>query len=500
MVGNRLGHALVYGKSAAPVPYVLAKRDEGGVFIILVNDWLCQSVSELVYRRGRIGLPVFVKSKALFTLQLLDAGAFLLGQQHLRLSRRIHRPNRLVGEHQIPDVILFAAKQVDSRRNLFIDRQLHVANHVSLDLLFDILQISFAADACLYKLFAECHDGILLLPHLYLLFRAVAGGIRRGMSGKTVCHNVQQHRAVLLCQRNLPLVSVDYCQRIEAVHPLRMELRRRYSRSNACHHVVAHCLAAGLSAHAVEIVVNIVDKRHRTAVLTPKGADLIHRRHHHALPHGAAGHCTVANVAYDESRLLIAQLVERRTYRYRAASAYDSVVRIDSEWCKERMHRTAQSLVKTVLSAKRLRHHSIQQEIDTHFLGVFGGILNDIVRIPAEEALHNLHHFVVIDDFNGAEAARYNLAVAPVGAEGSVVQRQIKRLAHISRLLSDAQMSRTGMIVVHTLILCLRLDLVKHGLKLTHIPHIAINVQKLLFRKILDLILHRLLICVYGNI
>ena len=86
VIGQGFRHAAVDGKGAAPVAHILAKGDQGGVLIELVDDGLGDAVPQLIDPVFADGLAVLVQAKALLFGDLLNPGAFLTGQQHLGLS------------------------------------------------------------------------------------------------------------------------------------------------------------------------------------------------------------------------------------------------------------------------------------------------------------------------------------------------------------------------------------------------------------------------------
>ncbi|MPM09884.1 hypothetical protein SDC9_56207 [bioreactor metagenome] len=257
------------------------------------------------------------------------------------------------------------------------------------------------------------------------------------MSAEAVGNNIQQNGAFALCQRELTLVSVDHGERVEAVHALCMHGGRHYAGSDARHHVVPHRFAAGLSAHTVEVVVNIKDNRNRAAVLAPECTHLVHGGDHEAFPNGAAGHGAVADVADDHARFFVDEFKERRARSDAAAAADDGVVRVDAKRRKERVHRTAKSLIEAVFAGKGFAHHAVQQEVDANLLNGLAAVFDHGKRSSVKEVFHDGGKLFIVQNLNGAQTLGKYFAVAAVGTKGIVVQREFVRRADIRRFLTD---------------------------------------------------------------
>ena len=130
------------------------------------------------------------------------------------------------------------------------------------------------------------------------------------MAGQTIGHNIQQHGAVALFQGLAgAAVSVDHGQRVPAVDALGIELVLRDA-AQAGEVAVSHGFALGLAAHAVGVVIEVVDdgKAALVAVL-PQLVVLIHGGEGHGLIDRAAGRGAVTGVGNDNTRLLIALFI-----------------------------------------------------------------------------------------------------------------------------------------------------------------------------------------------
>ena len=319
------------------------------------------------------------------------------------------------------------------------------------------------------------------------------------MPAETIGNKIEQHGAFRLRNGNLSAVCVDDRQRVEAVYALSMHGGGHHARRDARHHVIAHGFAARLSAHSVEVVVDVVDDRHSAAIFTPKGANLIHRGDHQAFPDRAAGDAAIADVANDHAGFLVAEFVERRARSDAAAAADDRVVREDAKRRKERVHGTAEALVKAVLAGERFAHHAVEQEVDRDLLDRLAAVLDHGERAPAKEILHDLHELLIIENLDGAQAFCDDFAVAAVRAKREIIQRKFICRANIGSLLPDAKVRRAGVVVLHAAIFVCGLDEVEHGLKLANIRHVAVDMQELFFREVLLLVFDGLLILVDRN-
>ena len=269
-----------------------------------------------------------------------------------------------------------------------------------------------------------------------------------------------------------------------------------HARGDPGHHVVAHGFPSGLAAHAIEIIVDVEDDGQGPLALRPQGLDLVHGSHHEALPHGAAGDGTVADVAHHYAFLIVAQFVEGRAHGDGAAAAYDGVVGIDAQGGKEGVHGAAQALIEAVFPGKGLAHHAIKQEVDALLPDGFGVILDHVVGLAPEEFLHDLLEGALLHHLDGAQALGQDLPVAPVGAEGVIRRGQVIGFPHIGRLLADAQVGGAGMGIGDPLVFAGGFDQVEHGLKFPDIAHIPIDMQKVLRGEVAKLVLDGLLIYV----
>ena len=97
--GDRVRHAPVDGKRAAPVPDVLSVGDKGGILIELIQNNFADAVPEVVELHFAHGLAV-LEGGALLALDFLPQGAFLLGRGEFRLAGGVKGGDFLIGEHQ----------------------------------------------------------------------------------------------------------------------------------------------------------------------------------------------------------------------------------------------------------------------------------------------------------------------------------------------------------------------------------------------------------------
>ncbi|CAK7019167.1 MAG: hypothetical protein DELT_03288 [Desulfovibrio sp.] len=127
-------------------------------------------------------------------------------------------------------------------------------------------------------------------------------------------------------------------------------------------------------------------------------------------------------------------------------------------------------------------------------------LLDDRERLAVKEVFHDFRQLLVRELLDAGHPLGKDFTVAPVGTKGKVVHTKLKRLADISRFLADAKMGRTRMVVFNAFILSGRFDGVEHRLEFADNPHIPVNVQEFLFRKVFHFILYRFLVGVHRDI
>ena len=126
--------------------------------------------------------------------------------------------------------------------------------------------------------------------------------------------------------------------------------------AQSCKIAVGHGLALGLAAHAVVVVVEVIDdgKSALIAVL-PKIIVLIHGGKVHGLVNRASCRGAVTGVGNNDAGLLVALLVKGNTGSDRTAAADDGVVGINAEGEEEGVHGAAESSGEAVVLCKQCR-------------------------------------------------------------------------------------------------------------------------------------------------
>ena len=145
------------------------------------------------------------------------------------------------------------------------------------------------------------------------------------------------------------------------------------------------------------------------------------------------------------------------------------------------MHTAAQAAVEPVLSPKCLANHAVQQEIPPQRPKLFFPVIHDSPDPTASESGHDPIQFLRFHGLHSPKPAGQNLSVTAVGTEAEVILIQAIGLSHIGRLLTDPQMRGTGMGIGYSLVFAGRLDEIEHGLKLTDITHVTVNVNQVFF-------------------
>ena len=501
MIRQGLGQSAIDRERAAPVAHVLAVGDEGGILVEAVDNGLEQTVAQLVHLVLGDRLAVRVDAKALLLGDGLHARNLVHGDVDVRL--RIGEGfDVAVGEHHVGDGVGIGL-QVHAGGDLLVNGQLEVAEVDFLDVLDDLVQLLGGGNARVDQLLAVRRDRILRLPGLDLLLGTIGRGIRRGVAAEAVGHDVDQHRALALFgDLLLAAVALDHGQRIEAVHALGVHLVGVEARAHARREVVGHGLAAGLAAHAVLVVQDGEDDRQAALhVIAPQLGQLAHAGHVQGLKHGAAAQGTVADVGDGHALLAVDPLVQRSAHGDGAGAADDGVVGIDAEGSEEGVHGSAEAAVEAGLTGEDLCHCAVEQEVDGQIL--HGGVvelLNDRQGLAVQEALHDVHQFLVGELLDGGQALGQDVGMGAVGAEDHVVHVQVEGFADGGGFLADGQMGRAGMVVGHAVVLAVDLDLIDHGLELAQGQHIAIDVQELLGGEVAELVLHGLLILIAGDV
>ena len=435
-----------------------------------------QAVTELVHAHLGDGLAILVDGGAHLLGQRLDARVVLevdLG------GRVVEGLDLLVGEHDGVDVAVG-----DARGGLVVDRELEDLDEllgqrgrVAVDL---VLSGQAVGDEQVGVLL----DAVHLLPQLDLFLRAVRGGVRRRVAGETVGDGVHEDGAAPLLQ-DLLLAGgrIRDGQRVEAVDALGVHGLGIEGRAHAGEDLVAHGLAEGLAAHAVEVVEEVEqDRRVATVLLAPQGAELVHRREVHGLPHGATGHGGVTDVGDDDAGLAVDALEEGRTVRDGGGATDDRVVRVGTEGQEEGVHRAAQAAVEAGLAGEDLGEGTEEDEVLGEVLRVLVvDLLGVGQRLAAEEALHDALELALVHLVHGRVALGEDLAVGAVRAENEVIGRQHVALADVGGLLADTQVGGAGVVVLDAFPGAGLLDGVEHRLEGAHDDHVVEHLDHALF-------------------
>ena len=333
-------------------------------------------------------------------------------------------------------------------------------------------------------------------PILDLFLGAVGILIRGGVADQTVGHDIEQDRTfVVLDEFHLALVRVDDGQRVPAINTLGVHLARGDACAEPCGHVIGHRLAHGLAAHAVEVIKDVEDDR-QTALASffPEGLELIHSGEVHCLVDRAAAEGRIADVADDNTLLVVILLVQCSARCNRSGTADDCIVGVDAERQEERVHGAAHAVMEAVFTGEDLSNGAVEQEADGQLLDVggIGELLDGCQGLAAEEAFHGLHQFFVRKLVDAAESLGEDLGMASVGTEGDVVLRQKVRFADAGSFLTEGQVRGAGIGRLDAVIVGLGLDEGEHVLELTADGHVAVDADQVflgvvaLFELLLD--------------
>ena len=435
-----------------------------------------QAVAELVHAHLGDGLAV-----------LIDGGAHLLGQGlHARVvlevnlgGRVVEGLNLLVGEHDGVDVAVG-----DARGGLVVDRQLENVHELVGQRSRVAVDLVLRGQAVGDQQVAVLLDAVDLLPQLDLFLRAVRGGVRRRVAGEAVGDGVHEDGAAALLE-DLLLASgrIRDGQRVEAVDALGVHGLGVEGRTDAGEDLVAHGLAEGLAAHAVEVVEEVEqDRRVATVLLAPQRAELVHRREVHGLPHGATGHGGVTDVGDDDAGLAVDALEECRAVRDRRGSADDRVVRVGAKGQEEGVHRAAQAAVEAGLAGEDLSESAEEDEVLGEVLRVLVVDLLGVGQgLAAEEVLHDGLKLSLVHLVHGRVALGEDLTVGAVGTEDEVLRLQHEALADVGALLADAEVGGAAVVVLNALPGAGLLDGVEHRLEGAHDDHVVEHLDHALF-------------------
>ena len=131
------------------------------------------------------------------------------------------------------------------------------------------------------------------------------------MAGEAVGQSFQHDGALAVAQQlQLTLHSVNNSQRIEAVNSLCMELGGADAGSDTSHNALTHGLAAGLVAHAVGVIEDVVQDGHAIGVGLPQSLVLVHCGEVQSFPNGTTGHGSAAPAQQGNAAMARAALQE----------------------------------------------------------------------------------------------------------------------------------------------------------------------------------------------
>ena len=462
VVGDSLGEAAVDGERAAPVAVFLAVCDERGILVELVEDRLEESVAKLEDLVFGDGLTVRAECEALLLGDLLHARVVLALHEHVGLGFG-HLGDVEVGVDELFDSVR-VLDEVHARRELRVDGELDGVGDRLDDVLVNLVERGFGGDLGVDDFLAERVDGVDLLPRLFLLGGAVGVGIRGRVAGVAVCDGVEQDGATPVAEDvELAAHSLDDCERVVAVDALGVHLLGVDACADARGEVIAHRLAACLTAHCV-LVVHDVDHDWEAAlhVAFPQRAELVHGRERHAFPDGAAAHGAVSDVADDDARLAVDLLVERGADGYGAGAADDGVVGVDAEGEEKGVHGAAEAAVEAGVFGENLRERAVHEELHAEFLDgqvlALVCLLYDPICVAVEESLHDGEDVLVLELVDCGEALGEDFAVAAVRTEDVVLGREEERLADCRGLLAHGEVRGAGVVVLQAVVSVRGLD------------------------------------------
>ena len=304
------------------------------------------------------------------------------------------------------------------------------------------------------------------------------------MAGEAVGDGVHEDGAAALLE-DLLLAGgrIGDGQRVEAVDALSVHGLGVEGRAHAGEDLVAHGLAEGLAAHAVEVVEEVEqDRRVATVLLAPQRAELVHGREVHGLPHGATGQGRVTDVRDDNAGLAVDALEQGRAVRDGGGATDDRVVRVGAEGQEEGVHRAAQATVEAGLAGEDLGEGAEEDEVLGEVLRVLVVDLLGVGQgLAAEEALHDALKLRLVHLVHGRVTLGEDLAVGAVRAEDEVIGRQHVALADVGGLLADTQVGGAGVVVLDAFPGAGLLDGVEHRLEGAHDDHVVEHLDHALF-------------------
>ena len=235
-------------------------------------------------------------------------------------------------------------------------------------------------------------DGVGRLPEFDLFLAAVARRVGGGVPRHAVGDGVEEDGAAAFQQN--PLLAghgIGDREGIVAVHALGVHVLGIDAGADAGQDLVAHGLAVGLAAHAVEIVEEVEeDGRGSAYILVPESPVLVHRGEAHGLPDRSAAHGGVADVGDDDARLAVDPLEQRRSRRDVGRAADYGIVRHGSEGREESVHGASEAPVESGLAGEYLGEGSEEDKIFGAVEKVLrGDRVDEPEGLAVQEALHH---------------------------------------------------------------------------------------------------------------
>ena len=138
--------------------------------------------------------------------------------------------------------------------------------------------------------------------------------------------------------------------------------------------------------------------------------------------------------------------------------------------------------VESGRTCKDFRKCSIEQEVFRevfHRSVGFHILFHDGKNGSVKEVFHDGIEFLVIQFVNGREPFCENFAVRTVGTERQIVDIQAVRLPDSGSFLTDGKMSRTGVVICHSVVFRLYFDFIQHGFEFPDRSHIMINPEEI---------------------
>ena len=160
------------------------------------------------------------------------------------------------------------------------------------------------------------------------------------MTGKPVCQRIKQYRSFFLFKYfSFSFESINDRQRIKTVNTLCMHLFRIRAGPDSGENIVTHCLAVGLSAHAVLVIKKIEYEFQSAFILAfPQILVLIHGCQSYSFPYGSAPHRCIAYIRNNNPFFSVDLFIQSGPDGDIGGTAHNSVVRINAERSKKGMH------------------------------------------------------------------------------------------------------------------------------------------------------------------